>query len=207
MQPVPAQQQQQQQQPPSPSRKSMFDFVSPFDALAATSQAKKRVDPAVLMTSDESHDSTEDSSWTTVSDPKRKSVENLMDQLTRSQGPYSQPSQQQHQYDLYNPESGTPPPPEPAQLQPRGLLANVPLKPSQATSSPRASPPRGLPQRLQGRSGESPVYQPSGSGAVQTVSGPGMRDGGSPTRGAWKAGAQGQKRAVVPKTKLVMPAS
>lgn len=199
MQPAPA-----QQQPPSPSRKSMFDFVSPFDALAATSSAKKRVDPAVLMTSDDSHDSTEDSSWTAISDPKRKSVENLMDQLTRSQVQYAPP---QHQYDPYNPDSGTTPPPEPAQMQPRGPLANVPLKPSQATSSPRASPPRGLPQRLQGRSGESPVHQPSGSGAVQTVTGPGMRDAGSPTRGAWKTGGQEQKRAVVPKTKLVMPPS
>ncbi len=41
--------------------------------------------------------------WTAISDPKRKSVENLMDQLTRSQGSYAPP---QHQYDPYNPDAG-----------------------------------------------------------------------------------------------------
>ncbi|KAH8115475.1 hypothetical protein DFH11DRAFT_1726298 [Phellopilus nigrolimitatus] len=66
-----------QQQTPSPSRKSMFHFISPFDALDA---------------------------WTLLAmDPKRTLMENLMDQLTRCQGPPPQ-----RQLDSDSPEPGTP---------------------------------------------------------------------------------------------------
>ena len=83
----------------------MFDFVSPFDALASvsTSSFQKKADTMSLSAA-ESRDT--DDSWTAISDPKRKSVENLMDQLTRSQGPVI-PTQQQ--FDVYGSEPGTPP--------------------------------------------------------------------------------------------------
>jgi hypothetical protein len=76
--------QQQQQQPPSP-RRSMFEFTSPFDHM----QVKKKPVPAAQPPSVAS--STDDStSWTTVTDPKRQSVENLLENLTRSQPPSTQ---------------------------------------------------------------------------------------------------------------------
>ena len=81
----PQQQPQQQQQPPSP-RRSIFEFTSPFDHLMPV---KKKPVPTAQSASVAS--STDDStSWTTVPDPKRQSVENLLENLTRSQPPSTQ---------------------------------------------------------------------------------------------------------------------
>ncbi|KAJ7273234.1 hypothetical protein C8J57DRAFT_1317219 [Mycena rebaudengoi] len=80
---APVTQQQAQQQPPSP-RKSMFDFVSPFDALSGTStgSVKKKPVPAQPSVSSGTEES---SSWTNLSsDPKRQSVDNLLEHLTRT---------------------------------------------------------------------------------------------------------------------------
>ncbi|KAH0830388.1 hypothetical protein J3R83DRAFT_1782 [Lanmaoa asiatica] len=143
----------QQHSPPSP-RKSMFDFISPFDALASN---------------------LEPHSWTSASlgslnDPKRKSVENLIDQLTRAQAPYPTAQPPSPSYDPYSTtddysqvdanqstlqqpqQQSRPMPPPPLPPKPPGRL------------SPRASPPKlsvqQQPQRPQGRSTESPVGQP-----------------------------------------------
>ncbi|KAG6379129.1 hypothetical protein JVT61DRAFT_11566 [Boletus reticuloceps] len=79
----------QQQSPPSP-RKSMFDFFSPFDALASNGNAvKKKPAPTVpASSSSPNEDSWTSGSLVSLNDPKRKSVENLIEQLTRGQAPY-----------------------------------------------------------------------------------------------------------------------
>ncbi|KAF9049359.1 hypothetical protein BDZ89DRAFT_1126743 [Hymenopellis radicata] len=136
----------------------MFDFVSPFDALSSTSsQVKKKPVP-----SQHSVSSTEDSSWTNVSDPKRRSVDNLLEQMSNIR-PYPQSVSA---YDFYDPapsdytavdssrsrqpELQVPPPP-------------IPPKPpvhQRPESPPRPSPPKTQAQRA--RLGESPVSsQPS----------------------------------------------
>ncbi|KAJ7239304.1 hypothetical protein C8J57DRAFT_1565230 [Mycena rebaudengoi] len=79
---VPVTQQQAQQQPPSP-RTSMFDFVSPFDALSGTSTGSVKQKPVPAQPS-VSSGTEESSSWTNLSsDPKRQTVNNLLEHLTR----------------------------------------------------------------------------------------------------------------------------
>ena len=82
-QPQQQQQQQQQQQPPSP-RRSMFEFTSPFDHMPVKKKPIPTAQPASVASS------TDDSTWTNVADPKRQSVENLLENLTRSQPPSTQ---------------------------------------------------------------------------------------------------------------------
>jgi hypothetical protein len=163
---------QQQEQPPSPTRKSIFDFVSPFDALAPSSgPVKKKPPPQAPSVSSGNEDS-----WTSVSlptDPKR----NLMDQLTRGQAP---PSVQAPQLaydpymageDLSEPiHSRVPPPP-------------LPPKPNR-TASPRLSPPKvNATHRPQPRLAESPVGQ---LGAPATVARK-DKDNSPAPRGPFKA--------------------
>lgn len=147
-----------QPRPPSPTRRSMFDFVSPFDALSGSpsAQLKRKVSPQQLAVAGGSEDN-----WSSTApiDPKRKSVENLMDQLTRGQPPLSAPPPQPlvNPYDAYSPSEETTPHPDTAQSNaPRPL----PPRPTQITSSPRASPPKPAPQRQQKRAGESPIPAP-----------------------------------------------
>lgn len=96
---LPTQQQQHQQHPslpvsqpqpqraPSP-RQSIFNYISPFDQLSNTSnlanQTKKKPPP---QPSGVNSGGTDDSSWTTVPDPKRQSVENLLENISRGQLP------------------------------------------------------------------------------------------------------------------------
>ncbi|TFK54827.1 hypothetical protein OE88DRAFT_1622996 [Heliocybe sulcata] len=145
-------------QPPSPAHKSIFDFVSPFDALASpsSSQVKKKPSPP---------EPPSEESWTSVSvaaDPKRKSVENLMDQLTKGQAPM-QPLQRaqapQSTFDPYNPSEDSSGAEQPVS---RGPLPPLPIQ--QAEQVPqRSSPPKVLPQhRQQPRSVESPLGSQNG---------------------------------------------
>lgn len=155
-----------QQRPPSPSRRSMFDFVSPFDALnSPPTQAKRKpvpAQPSITGTSD-------DSSWSNLAmDPKRKSVENLMDQITRGQGPLTPPTQAvTAQFDpyAYAPSDDLPTPQaEQGQAKaPRPL----PPQPSGQTGSPRASPPKVAAQaRAQQRTSvDSPIGPPAPQGS------------------------------------------
>ncbi|KAI0747987.1 hypothetical protein C8Q80DRAFT_1102878 [Daedaleopsis nitida] len=141
----------QQQRAPSPARRSMFDFVSPFDALNNTNAGKRKTQPPPQASEDSS-------SWNSVTiDPKRKSVENLMDQLTRGQAPLSQPTQPPvAPYDLYQTE-------EVSQTEPLQARGSRPLPPH-PTGSPRSSPPKqaSQPARQQRRAGESPIGGPQG---------------------------------------------
>jgi len=191
----------QQQAPPSPP-KPMFDFVSPFDALASAATSKKK---QVLIVGASSSSGNEDS-WTSASlgslanDPKRKSVENLIDQLTRSQAPYgpgrSSPSPT---YDPYNTadeysqvESNQPAPQQQQQQQPRTMPPPPPLPPK----PDRASPPKALVQqqqhRSQGRSAESPVGHPIPPARKEKDGSPGPRPWKSDGRG--KGGVKGKSQ-------------
>lgn len=90
-------------------------------------------------------------------DPKRKSVENLMDQLTRGQAPQPQPTQPPvAPYEPYQME-------EHLQQEPMQARGSRPLPPQPVhpTGSPRASPPKqaSQPARQQRRAADSPIGQ------------------------------------------------
>lgn len=187
------QQQQPQSQPhspPSPSRKSIFDFVSPFDALANTNTGSLKKKPVP-----EPGPEADDGWLASVNDPKRKSMENLMDQLTRSQAPPHAPSQQQ--LDSYSPDpnmAANMPPTEPM----RGQTYMKQTMPG----SPRGSPPRAYgPQthQTQPRSRESPL------GAMQQVYGGKGRSEASPVRGGWKGQQESKMRVPKPKAFVNTP--
>ena len=191
--PPPPPPQQQQQQPPSPTRKSMFDFVSPYDAFSPTSVPAPKKTEATTSTG--SRDT--DDSWTSVSasDPKRKSVENLMDQLTRSQ---PMPGITQHQSEYYGSDYGTPM--DSPAMQSRAPPA-ASLPPKLPPSPPRNSPPRALPQEnLKPRAGESPQI----TGLPITGAGSGFLAGrekadSPPLRGGWKNSQDSKTRGPQPK--------
>ena len=186
----------QQQQPPSPGRKSLFDYVSPFDALAPTTTGKKKTDMGYM--SAESRD-TEDS-WATVPtsvDPKRKSVENLMDQLARSQAPVQT---QQPSLDPYDIEP-SPPPTELAQL-PSKL---PPPKQLQSQGSPHSSPALSAQRPHQVRSGDSPLQSASSKPTlVNTVPSVKERSGSPLAKSSWKA-QDSKQRVPAPRKPLVNP--
>ncbi|KAH9951294.1 hypothetical protein B0H21DRAFT_888254 [Amylocystis lapponica] len=151
---------------PSPARRSMFDFVSPFDALANTTTTAAKRKPAPTQQPNVSTNY-EESAWTPgAMDPKRKSVENLMDQLTRGQALPSAPIQPvQAPYDPYSQGDETTPQAEPVQARASRPLPPQPPQMSQApqpTASPRSSPPKPQVQaRQQRRSAGSPVGPPA----------------------------------------------
>lgn len=162
-------------QPPSP-RRSMFEFTSAFDHLSSTTTKKK---PAPQPTANPADDA-----WNTVMDPKRQSVENLLENLTRGQ-PQSVPQAQPPAYEAYlsndfqQPESvvsqstSRPPlPPIPSNHKPVGMSPILPT----ITGSPRSGSPK--------------LLRPQGQvNASQPLSYPNRRDKeSSPARG--KTGSQ-----------------
>lgn len=194
---------QQQQQPPSP-RKSLFDFVSPFDALPnTTSMPKKKPIPA----GPASASSTNEDSWTSASlvslsnDPKRKSVENLMDQLTRSQPSYpAQPPSPTYYSttDEYSQVESTP-----QVLQSRTMPPPLPPKPGRAPSPPK--PERSSPPKPAAQQPRRPVESPLGQATMPPMrrekdSSPGPRNTwkgeGRVAKGAAKGKAQTSPRQV-----------
>ncbi|KAI0685782.1 hypothetical protein BC835DRAFT_1309816 [Cytidiella melzeri] len=154
--PTPASKTPQQQRPLSPGGRSIFKFISSFDALSnppATQQQKRK--PVRTQPSSAPSTSNEVSSWTAVSvAPKRKSVENLMDQLTRGQGSLPPPAQfVTAQFDPYAPQEDLTPIAQPARSRPL-----PPQHTQQGTSLPRASPPKPVVQaRQQRRSAKLPI--------------------------------------------------
>lgn len=161
----------------------MFDFVSPFDALSATGSAKKK--PVAQQASTLSSSNEDSGSWTAVSDPKRQSVDNLLEHLSRQVAPpMTQGSSTA--YDSYlsggdysqAEQTRAPPPPLPPK----------PAAPPPRTASPRASPPKTQAGRVPGRFVESPSSQQA-NGRRDKESSPGPR--GSLTR---KGGALGQAK-------------
>lgn len=179
---------QAQQPAPSSPPRPMFDFVSPFDAFGSTAApaVKKKPVPA----GPPSSSSGNDDSWTSASlgslgvDSKRKSVENLIDQLTRGQGPYGPGQPPSPSYDPYNTadEYSQVEPNQPISQQQR-IAPPPPLPPKPGRASPRASPPKPLVQpmqphqqhRPQGRSTESPVGQPAPPSRKDKDGSPGPR--------------------------------
>ncbi|KAF9452878.1 hypothetical protein P691DRAFT_803161 [Macrolepiota fuliginosa MF-IS2] len=184
----------QQQRPPSP-RRSMFDFVSPFDHLSnTTGSVKKKPVPQSSSVSS----GTDDSSWTTVPDPKRQSVENLLENISRGQLPQPplQPSVPApvSAYESYlggNDYSQGEQVPSRAPLPP--IPSNTKTVPNR-NASPRASPPKppvqqqpqSQPQRSQPRQPDSFITQgppPSNASQVggrrekESSPGPGARGG------------------------------
>lgn len=176
----------QEPKPPSPARKSMFDFISPFDALVSSgsSQAKKK---PVLPPQPSDLPSSSEDTWTTASltpDPKRKSVDNLMEQLARGQGP--PPQNTSPQYDSYLADEYNQPEP----VQPRAAPPPLPPKPVQI-SSPQSSPrlQAQLQHRPQPRSVESPVGQQQVPVSIQRN----KESSPAPSqRGSWKAEGKGK---------------
>ncbi|KAJ7074239.1 hypothetical protein C8F01DRAFT_1099751 [Mycena amicta] len=164
---------QQQQQPPSP-RKSMFDFVSPFDALSGAVKKKPvPVQPQSVSSG------TEESSWTNLSDPKRQSVDNLLEHLTRGttsqiSGPPAYESYLGSDFGSSATESSRMPAPV------------IPSKPvPNRTASPRGSPPKAHAQRAPpaGRVADSPsapqanIQQAGNGNRRDKESSPGPRGG------------------------------
>ncbi|KAJ7093204.1 hypothetical protein C8R44DRAFT_815841 [Mycena epipterygia] len=157
---IPVAQQQQSQQPPSP-RKSMFDFVSPFDALSSTTTGSIKKKPVPVQPPSVSSGTEESGSWTNLSDPKRQSVDNLLEHLARGAatqipGPPAYESYLGGSDFSQSEPSRAPPPPLPPKPVPN------------RTASPRASPPKTHAQRAPVRGVESPASQgssqPSGNG-------------------------------------------
>lgn len=169
--PPEAQQQMSESQTPtsqprgqSPARRSLFDFVSAFDALASSPSsvtAKRKPVPAEQASS---NGNPEDPWVGPPVDPKRKSVENLMDQLTRGQMPPPAPVQAAPApYDTYaSPEDVYQAEPVQQSRAPRPL----PPQPPRPTSSPRGSPPKSYGQpRQPRRGGDSPIGPPAPQGS------------------------------------------
>lgn len=175
-----------QQQPPPPP-KSMFDFVSPFDALASSSiTSPRKAVPPLSHSADTAVSVNEEWSLPSTTDSKRKSVENLIEQLTRGQQSSSQ--QLPPSYELPIP-SATDDFVSPEQVQAKAQPRPLPPKPYQA-SSPRNSPPK---QPAPGQQRKGPSEQPIGPLAGSPVPpaftahapSPREKDGSPGPRGSW----------------------
>ncbi|KZV64468.1 hypothetical protein PENSPDRAFT_588327 [Peniophora sp. CONT] len=139
----PAPQPEPVQSPPSPP-KSMFDFVSPFDALgpAPASAGSNKVSPEPPSSAGITSSLTDaPPAW---ADPKRKSVDNLLEQLTRSTVPNAPiPPVQQDDPEAQlatankSQNQGRPLPPKP-----QGQQGSPRVTQLHAQGSPRASPPK-----------------------------------------------------------------
>ncbi|KAJ7470309.1 hypothetical protein FB451DRAFT_1253314 [Mycena latifolia] len=179
---------QQQQQPPSP-RKSMFDFVSPFDALSSTTTSSVKKKPVPVQPPSISSGTEESGSWTNLSDPKRQSVDNLLEHLTRSTasqmpGPPAYESYLGGSDFSQSEPSRVPPPPLPPKPVPN------------RTASPRTSPPKTHAQRAPVRVVESPASQQGGSQPAGNGNNRREKESSPGPRGAYRKGmgqAKGHK--------------
>ncbi|KAI6043065.1 hypothetical protein EDC04DRAFT_2866440 [Pisolithus marmoratus] len=155
---------QAQQPAPASPPKPIFDFVSPFDVFTAGSPPAVKKKP--VPTGPPSSSSGNEDSWTSASlgslgaDSKRKSVENLIDQLTRGQVPYGPGQSSSPSYDPYNTAdeySQVEPPPQ----QQRAIPPPPPLPPKPGrVSPPRVSPPK--PPDKDGSPGPRPTWKNDG---------------------------------------------
>ncbi|CCM02934.1 uncharacterized protein FIBRA_05049 [Fibroporia radiculosa] len=174
-----------QQRAPSPARRSLFEFVSPFDALANTSGSIKRKPPPQQQPVVSGN--IEEPTWPSIGiDPKRKSVENLMEQLTRGQASLSGsvPSSSSP-YDPYAPSEEISPQAEPVQMR---ASRPLPPQPVHAPSPPRASPKSQsnlVPRPLRDSPVGPAIYGPSTGRdkEVSPVRGSGFRNPGQENRG------------------------
>ena len=199
--PQPAGPQRQQQRAESPPRKGLFEFSTPFDALAGTSgppptqsQVKKKPVPEL------SPAPRPDQAW---NDSKKKSVEDIMDQLTRGQAPFPQniqtiPEPPPAPYPAYSGEEAY----QPDQFQQYGRPLPVP---KQTVTSPRASPPKpqpfqqAPPRQNPRRNNDSPLDHHTAERQREKESSP------VPRGGNWKA-QEGGRRSKQKSPQYVFPA-
>lgn len=127
----------QQTQISSPP-KTMFDFESPFDHLSPAGTIKKKSAP--IQPPSGASGNNEDSSWYSGVDPKRVSVDNLLEHLTRGLPPVQVPPN----YDSYNLGGEF----EPSQSRSQPVLPLLASKPPNR-NSPRSSPPKQSRTQLQ----------------------------------------------------------
>ncbi|KAF8527056.1 hypothetical protein JB92DRAFT_2699369 [Gautieria morchelliformis] len=192
----------QPQAPPSPPRKSMFDFVSPFDALAASapsgpSPSRKKPVPPMNPIPPQPSSSNDESSISVEErrnrDAKRQSVENLLSEFPNPAQSISSPPQQHAvPQEQYAPQEPYHPP-----LDARSLLG----KPS----GPRTESPRGSPKtRHRGAAQEPTAAPPSNLGTPQGQQQPGnIRDRPrdvSPTSRSKRGQAPAPKKLAPPST-------
>lgn len=171
-----------------PPNKTMFDFVSPFDALAPSSVAPMRK-PAPPASHQQGPSEPFEDNWSSVIDPKRKSVDNLLEQLSIPKAPV--PSA--HPYDQLSPDEETPIA-EP--VHSKTASRPLPPKPTQAPS-PRPSPPKVSPPARRDvqvleptlglQIGPALSHVPTGQAQREKESSPGPR-------GSWKAHEGGRNR-------------
>jgi hypothetical protein len=170
----------------------MFDFVSPFDALAATvppsgpTPSKKKPVPPInppqpTSSNDESSISAEERR---NRDAKRQSVETLLSEFPNPPPPLVSPPQQH--VEQYAPQDPYHPPVEPRPLLPK-------------PSGPRTESPRGSPKtRQRGAVQEASAGSTSNLGTPQSQQPTGnVRDrprDGSPTPRSKRGQAQGPKK-------------
>jgi hypothetical protein len=181
---------------PQPN-KTMFDFVSPFDALASPSAAPVR-NPAQPSSHQQGPSEPFEDTWTSVIDPKRKSVDNLLEQIGHTNAPVL--SAQPISFDEHSPGDETP---MTELVQSKAASRPLPPKPMQAPS-PRSSPPKATPPvRRDIQTSESPFgpqvgpvlsHVPTGTTQREKESSPGPR-------GSWKGHEGGRNRGSGSKVK------
>ena len=188
--------QSQRQGSPQPN-KTMFDFVSPFDALASSSAAPVRKPAQPPSHQQEPSEPFEDT-WTSVIDPKRKSVDNLLEQIGHTKAPVA--SAQPIPFDQHSLDDETP---ITELVQSKAASRPLPPKPMQAPS-PRNSPPKGTPPvRRDVQSSESPFGSQVGSALSHVPTGITQREKESSPgpRGSWKGHEGGRSRGSGSKVK------
>ncbi|KAI9458037.1 hypothetical protein F5148DRAFT_1221565 [Russula earlei] len=184
--------QSQTQGSPQPN-KTMFDFVSPFDALSSSSVAPIRK-PAPPPSHQGLPEPFEDTWSSAVVDPKRKSVDNLLEQLGHAKASVLPP------FDQHSPDEEaliTEP------VQSKTASRPLPPKPTQAPS-PRGSPPKVTPPvRRDVQASESPIGPQVGPTLSHVPTGLAQREKeSSPSpRGSWKGHEGGRNRGSGSKAK------
>ena len=167
---------------PQPN-KTMFDFVSPFDALASPSVAPRK--PAPPSSHQQGPSEPFEDNWTSVAiDPKRKSVDNLLEQIGHTKAPVPSSAQPLPPFDQHLDDMSLITEP----LQSKAASRPLPPKPMQAPS-PRGSPPKATPPvRRDVQTSESPFGQPAGPALSHVATGPTQREKESSPgpRGSWK---------------------
>ena len=184
---------------PQPN-KTMFDFVSPFDALASSSVAPVRK-PAPPVSHQQGPSEPFEDNWSSVIDPKRKSVDNFLEQLSIPKAPtlpsaHSVPTFDQHSLDEETPIA------EP--VQSKTTSRPLPPKPTQAPS-PRASPPKiSPPVRRDVQAPEPPLGPQVGPALSHVTTGQAQREKESSPgpRGSWKGHEGGRNRGSGSRAKI-----
>ena len=176
----------------------MFDFVSPFDALASSSGAPARK-PAPPSSHQQGPSEPFEDTWTSVIDPKRKSVDNLLEQIGHTKAPVP-PLAQPISFDQHSPDDEAP---ISELVQSKAASRPLPPKPMQAPS-PRGSPPKVTPPvRRDAQASDSPFgpqvgptlsHVPTGTTQREKESSPGPR-------GSWKGHEGGRNRGSGSKAK------